>query len=396
MPQEEIGTLVQKRSEFEHRIAGPRNTPDDFLEYVAWEQSLDTLRARRSRRLNVKYARHANDGAGRTLSIFERAVQRHPGSRLLWRRYLALAAKGKRTKRWRAIMARALRMHPTDAGLWALAGRRCAAVGDMERARAYFMRGCRFCGGEAALWVEYARAEMAWLADMEAKLGKKAATHGMRAWELLRAAETAGEGDVIRFGDDGGDEDEDGEGAELGNEWALLEGGTGAADAEARQGEKEARSLFDREQAARLADSPAMAGAIPMAIFDVARKQPFYGAATPGAFLDMLGEFNRVSVQPGIVKHVLDAAVSQFPGHPATCSCFVRLPILGLEPDKAEFARALRQALAGLKAQMEATDDKAGLAERTVAWIDPILARENLDAGIKAVLEHTKRGLKNP
>ncbi len=184
---------------------------------------------------------------------FKRAVTRHPGSTLLWKEYLNYAAAAKATKRWRRIMTEALRMHPTDADLWVTAGRRAARDGDMERARALFMRGCRFCTKDETVWVEYARAEMEWLARMEKKKGTK---------ELAVIA-TSGQVDDdgnIQFSDPEDDEDD-----ELGDVTILPDSLAGK--------EKEKPKVFSDEAVRKLEKSPALGGAIPRAIFDIARKQ---------------------------------------------------------------------------------------------------------------------------
>ncbi|KAJ9144643.1 U3 small nucleolar RNA-associated protein 6 [Pleurostoma richardsiae] len=379
---DEIRSLVTKRSEFEHVVLGPNSKPSDFQAYVAWERSLEALRAKRCRRLKIRNSTsHASEA--RVFNIYERAVFRHPGCIALWRDYLDYAASVRATKRWRKIMTRALRMHPTtDPGLWVLAGRRAASNGDMDAARGLFMRGCRFCNRDATLWVEYARMEMEWLGRMEAK-------KGVRALEKIRAAEAVEEGDHILLGGDSSDEDDDEEMMNGGDEIILPDPLAGAQ-------KKEARKVFSEEAVKKLEKSPALDGAIPRAIFDVARKQPFFGAQSAEAFFDMFAAFTRVVAQAKILQHVLDAMAESYPTHPSTCSCLIRQPLVSVDPDTAAFPRALRESLAMLKTYMEVTDDKAELASKTVAWVDPLVAREDLDAGVRTVLEHTKRKLENP
>ncbi|KAK3904359.1 U3 small nucleolar RNA-associated protein 6-domain-containing protein [Staphylotrichum tortipilum] len=377
---EEIRSLVTKRSDYEHLVLAPGTKPTDFLSYIAWERSLDRLRAKRCRRLNLRssssHASHA-----RTFGIFERAVGKHPGSLSLWRAYLDFAAQAKATKRWRRIAARALRLHPADAGLWALAGRRAAQAGDMERARAHFLRGCRFCTGEATLWVEYARCEMEWLARMEAKKGGKGVRKGVQPMEAIKATEAVQEGDIIRFDDD--DEDDSG------NEGELM---LPDPDAEGL-GTKPKPKVFDEEARRKMEQSPALSGAIPMAIFGIAQKQPFFSPAAAESFFDAFAAFSTVESQDKIVQHVLGAMEELFPNHPCTCSCQIRQPLIGVDVLTAAFPKALRESLARLKGAMERTDDKKALAGKMVEWVDTLVATDGLDAAIKTVLEHTKRSL---
>ena len=375
---DEIRTLVSKRTDFEHLVLGPGCKPHHFQSYIAWELSLDKLRAKRCLRKKIKHsASHASNA--RVFNIYERAVFRHPGSLELWTDYLDYAARVKATKRWRKIMTRALRMHPVNAGLWTRAGRRAASDGDMEGARGMFMRGCRFCNSTVDLWLEYARVEMEWLAKMERKKG------GKKGLEGARAEETVEDGDVLRFGDDDSEDDEFADNEILPDP---------LADEHSKKA-KEAKKVFSDEAIQKLEKSPALQGAIPKVVFDVARKQPFFSAPAAEAFFDMFASFTTVSAQPAIIQHVLDAMTVEYPTHPATCGCVVRQPLVGVDVTTVEFPRALREVLARLKTQTETTENKGKLAVKTVAWIEPILKRKDLDDNVRTVLEHTKRKLDN-
>lgn len=380
--QDEIRTLVTKRSEFEHKVLGPGSLPQHFQAYIAWELSLEALRVKRCKRLGIKHST-SHAGQARVFNIYERSVFRHPGTVLLWRQYLDYAASVKATRRWRKIVTRALRLHPTNSGLWILAGRRAASNGDMENARSLFMRGCRFCNSSADLWVEYARVEMEWLGKMESKKGNK------KALESARAAEAVDEGDMILLhNDDMGEDDEFGDGEEV----LLPDPLASRRDKDA----EEAKKVFNEEAVKKLESSPALEGAIPKAIFEVSRKQPFFGAQAGEAFFDMFAKFTSVSAQPQLVQHVLDCLVESYPRHSATCSCLVKQPLIGVDVGTAAFPKALRESLARMKTYMETTDSKPKLAEKTLAWIDPILAKEDVDTGIRTVLEYTKRKLESP
>ncbi|OAA56062.1 rRNA processing protein Utp6 [Cordyceps fumosorosea ARSEF 2679] len=308
---DEIRTIVQKRNQHEHKVLAPGNTPHDWSAYARWEQSLEALRSKRCQRLRVRHLSSSHAGQGRVLAIYERAVARHPGHSALWREYLAYTA-----------------------GLWAAAGRRAAHVGDMPAARAYFMRGCRFCTADDRLWIEYARCEMEWLARMEDKKGK-----GKGATERR-----TDDDEELRIDDsDAEDEDEDG---------VILPEPTRAQ-----------AKVIDDDAAQRLAakGNPALDGAIPVAIFDVARKQAFFAPAVAERFFLMLGPFR-----------------SRAPASHART---------------AEFPRGLRESLSRLASQLAATTDRAALVRRTEAWIDECLAVEGLDEAIRTVLEHTRSSL---
>ncbi|KAK0712643.1 U3 small nucleolar RNA-associated protein 6-domain-containing protein [Lasiosphaeria miniovina] len=384
---DEIRSLVNKRSEYEHLVLGPRTKPTDFLTYVEWEQSLDRLRAKRCRRLKVRSS-SSNASQARTFGIFERGVTKHPGCVPLWRAYLDFAAQIKATKRWRRIVTRAIRLHPTDVGLWTLAGRRAARNGDMERARGHFLRGCRFCTAGPALWVEYARCEMEWLARIEAKKNgggrKGGGGPAVNVMEAIKATE-AGEqdGDHIAFDDDS---DEEGDGDDV----LMLPD----PDAEEEGAMVKAKpKVFDEEATRKLEQSPALSGAIPMAIFDIAKKQRFFGAAAAEEFFDMFATFDRVSSQGKIVQHVLSTMEELFPASPCTCSCEIRQPLIGVDVHTPAFPQAVRESLSRLKAGLRKTTDKKALARKLVAWLETTFAVADLDPAIQTVLEHTKKSL---
>ncbi|KAF3360748.1 hypothetical protein VDGD_09952 [Verticillium dahliae] len=368
---EEIRNIVQRRSDFEHRALAPGVQPTDFTNYVAWEISLDALRVKRCERLKIRHVASQHATQARVLAIYERAVTKRPASKELWLDYLTYTERIRATKRWRRTMTRALRLMPRDAELWVLAGRRAAKNGDMGTARGYFMRGCRFCTVDGGLWVEYARCEMEWLAKMERN--RKDSKKGGRVGPL--AGEQVAEGDAIMFNVGDEDLDDEDEGA------AIL------PEPEAKE------PVFDDKTASTLERNPAMDGAIPMAIFNIARKQQFYNDATAELFFNLFAVFTKVSAQSVLIQHVLAAMQEDHQTAASTWSCYTRFPLVGINPYTADFPRGLREALSRLKVGLEATSESTLMKAKTTAWIEPILGLEDLDEGIRVVLEHTKAKL---
>lgn len=359
--QEEIRNIVQKRNNHEHKVLSPGNSAYDWSTYARWEQSLEALRTKRCKRLKIRHLTSAHAGQGRVLGIYERAVGRHPGSGELWREYLSYTAHVKAAKRWRKTMTNALRMMPTDAELWVLAGKRSAVNGDMAAARGFFMRGCRFCTKDCKLWLEYARCEMEWLEKME------------RKQRLEKPKPRLPEADDELRIDDSDEDDEE------------LENGIIMPEPTKAQ-----EKIIDKQAAQQLASNPAMDGAIPMAIFDIAKKQGFFKPTVAESFFLLFKSFKDVSAEQRISSYVLQYLDEEFPTEPATCNCHIREPLLALSPQTAEFPRKLREVLPLIPKYMETTSDKSELQRKTAAWIDEFLAVEDLDEGIKIVLEHTK------
>lgn len=139
--------------------------------------------------------------------------------------------------------------------------------------------------------------------------------------------------------------------------------------------------------------TPALNGAIPLAIFDAARKQPFFCAAAAGDFFDMFATFTQVRCLPRILQHVLDVMVEAYPTDSCTCDYYIRQPIMGMQPYSAELAAGLGITLERLKESMAKTKDKTGLSKRTRSWILRLLSFSDLDPGISTVLKHTLRRL---
>ncbi|KAG6027749.1 hypothetical protein E4U19_001842 [Claviceps sp. Clav32 group G5] len=364
---DEIRTIVQKRNEHEHRVLCPGNSPSEWSAYAKWEQSLEALRSKRCKRLKVQHLNSAHAGQARVMSIYDRSVNKHPGSSELWREYLNYTASVKAAKRWRKTMTGALRMMPHDADLWIMAGRRSARNGDMASARGFFMRGCRFCNKDRRLWVEYAKSEMEWLV----KVDKRKEVKGVDALRPDRVEDD----DELRIADsddDDDDEEEDVDGNSL------------------PEPSKAQAKVIDKRAAEQLKSNPAMDGAIPMAIFDISRKQAFFTPEVAETFFFLFTSFKALSVEPKISQHVLDVLNEQFPEHPATCNCFIRQPILGVNPNTADFPRGLREVLVRLGSKLDTTTDKVALSKKTAAWIDGYLALGDLDEGIREVLKHIK------
>lgn len=314
-------------------------------------------------RLKIRHLNSAHAGQGRVLGIYERAVGRHPGSSELWREYLHYTAEIKASKRWRKTMTNALRMMPTDADLWIMAGTRSAKNGDMAAARGFFMRGCRFCTKECKLWIEYARSEMQWLEKMEKKKGR----------EDKKKVKKIEDDDEIIMGDSDDDDDEDDNG--------MILPEPSAAQAK----------VIDKQDSKQLASNPAMDGAIPMAIFEISRKQSFFKADVAEQFYLMFMSFTEVSSHARISQHVLDALTAAFPKAAATCNCHIQAPILGVAPGTAEYPRRLQQVVPLLEKYMAETEDKAALKRKTAAWMDEQLKWDGLDEDVRAVLEYLRK-----
>ncbi|KAI0509528.1 U3 small nucleolar RNA-associated protein 6-domain-containing protein [Xylaria bambusicola] len=367
---DEIRSLVRKRTDYEHIVLSPGNKAQDWLNYVAWERSLEALRTKRCRRLEIR-ASSKHVGEGRVFGILERAVSRHPGSLELWKEYLGYATKMRATKRYRKVMTRALRMHPAKSELWVLAGQRAASHGDMHAARGFFMRGSRFCTRYPTVWLAYAKCEMEWLAKMEARKGKKGGA------EKAIAEQAEHDDDEIKLGSDDSDDDVDENGR------LIMPNPDAAA----------AKNVFDAETTSKLKNNPALDGAIPLAIYDVAKKQAFFNAAVGEQFFDVFALFTEISVQPRIIQHVLDSMNELYPNDAATSYCYIRHPLISLKTDDPAYPKAVRETLNRVKSTLPRTTNPKALSSKLKSWLEALVSSQDLDVGIRTVLTLTIKTL---
>ncbi|KAH8164529.1 hypothetical protein CIB48_g3723 [Xylaria polymorpha] len=346
---DEIRSLVRKRTDYEHIVLSPGNKAQDWLDYVAWERSLEALRAKRCRRLEIR-ASSKHTGEGRVFGILERSVNRHPGSLELWKEYLSYATKMRATKRYRKVMTRALRMHPAKPELWVLAGQRSARHGDMHAAR---------------------ECEMEWLGKMEARKGKKGGA------EKAIQEQAEHDDDEIRLGSDDSDDDADENGRLV-----IPNPDNGAT-----------KNVFDDETTAKLKNNPALDGAIPLAIFDVAKKQAFFNAAVAEQFLNVFAIFTRISIQGRIIQHVLESMNELYPNDASTAYCYIRQPLIGIDISAPAYPKALRETLSRIKSSLATTTNTKVLSIKLKSWLETLLSSEDLDSGLRTVLEHTIKTL---
>ncbi|KAI0454614.1 U3 small nucleolar RNA-associated protein 6-domain-containing protein [Xylaria acuta] len=366
---DEIRSLVRKRTDYEHIVLSPGNKAQDWLNYVAWERSLEALRAKRCRRLEIR-ASSRHTGEGRVFGILERSVNRHSGSLELWKEYLSYATKMRATKRYRKVMTRALRMHPAKPELWVLAGQRSARNGDMHAARGFFMRGSRFCTRDPIIWLAYAECEMEWLEKMEARKGKKGGA------EKAIQEQAEHDDDEIRLRSDDSDDDVDENG-----QLVVPNPDDGAT------------KVFDDETTSKLKNNPALDGAIPLAIFDIAKKQTFFNATVAEQFFNVFAVFTRILIHGRIIQHVLESMNELYPNDASTAYCYIRQPLIGIDVSAPAYPKALRETLGRIKLSLATTSNIKVLSIKLKSWLESLLSSHDLDSGLQIVLEHTIKTL---
>lgn len=261
--------------------------------------NLDNLRRKRVHRLGVKTSNHA--GQRRIFFILDRATRKFHGDLGLWMQYLTFARKQRSTKKVSQILTSMLRLHPTKPELWIYAANYAVEEkGDMNEARSHMQRALRFCRTEEKLWVEYARLEMMWIA----KMVRRREILGLDTNEIERRS-----GDpVVEFD---------------GDEVALPN--IPAEDCNPNQRPRQGVDDFVLE---KLETSPALSGAIPIAIYDSAMKQFKDNEKLRLDFYDMTAEFPDLPCSGKVSNHIMEAMKLVTYESPETLIRFIQQPVM--------------------------------------------------------------------
>jgi U3 small nucleolar RNA-associated protein 6 len=316
--------------------------------------NLDTLRRKRVKRLGVRSAGYS--GQRRIFFVLDRATRKFHGDSRLWAQYIEYAREQKAFKKLSLIFTDALRLQPTNADLWVYAAKYSLEDhADMTQSRSYMQRGLRFCKSSRKLWVHYAKLELIYIAKLIARqriLGldqeidpSASADNGAMDpnADMIAIPRLTGE-DVNPSG-----RDEDG---------------------------------VDDTALQNLNSTPALSGAIPIAIFDSAMKHFSNSDQFGHEFYDMVAEFEDVPCLRKILGHALDAMMEAKPASYHTQICYIKFPTAGIRATSADFPRALGEALGRLK---EHRGDR-NVAREVVAWLRPLAQTEGLEPSLQKVL----------
>lgn len=318
--------------------------------------NLEALRQKRIKRLNVKNAGFT--GQRRIFFILDRGTRKFKDDIGLWMQYIEHARKQKSSKKLAQIFTSVLRLHPAKPELWIFAARYAMDENaDMMTARSYMQRGLRFNKQSRLLWLEYAKLEMNYVAKIaarqqilglnEARPQTKGDTEDMMALPDVTAED---------FNAD--DEDE----------------------------------AVDEEALRKLAKSPALTGAIPIAIFDAATQQFPKDDKLPAQFLSMFAEFDRLSCLDRLLEQVLDYTTKAYPTSAWTAICKARRFLVGVNTASAEFPAALGHFLSTINEAMEASPRSSkDISEQAIRCLLPLLHTQDLGEATQRVLSASVR-----
>ena len=332
----------------------------DFVRYVEYELNLETLRKKRAQRLGIRNAGYS--GQRRIFFILDRATRKFHCDLNLWIQYIEYARKQKAYKKLEMVLTDALRFHPTSADLWIYAAKYVLDEhADMSQARSYMQRGLRFCKSARTLWVQYAKLELIYIAKLVARqriLGLDGAVERPKALDASELNDP--NADMIAIP-------------------AVTEEDINPS---AEGGEVDEKALET------LNATPALSGAIPLAIFDSAMKSFSNDDLLGRDFYDMVSEFDDVPCLRRILDHVVGTLQAHHSTSPRAQICYIKTPTAGIRNTSPEFPRALGGSLGRLK---ELQPLSPNLAQEVVNWLRPIADTEDLDPSLKKVILATVR-----
>ncbi|KAJ5410747.1 uncharacterized protein N7487_005106 [Penicillium crustosum] len=304
---DEISSIVKKRSDFEHKLNARGAQPVDFVRYAEYEMNLDVLRKKRVKRLGIRSA--GFNGQRRIFFVLDRATRKFHGDINLWVQYIEYARKQKAHKKLLMIFTDALRLHPTSADLWVYAAKHVLDDhGDMTQARSYMQRGLRFCKSARTIWIQYAKLELIYIAKLVARQRILGLDEESQKPKPIQEAEV---------------DDTDADMIALPSLTAEDINPSTGADGE-----------VDQVALQNLNSTPALSGAIPLAIFDTATKHFDNDDRFGQEYFDMAWEFQDAPCLRKILEHVVETMRANKPSSPRTQICYIKFPTAGIPPHR--------------------------------------------------------------
>lgn len=322
--------------------------------------NLDTLRRKRTKRLGVKAPMHT--GQRRVFFILDRATRRFHGDISLWMQYIEYARQQRAHKKLSQIITNALRLHPTHVELWIYAARYSLEDhADMTQARSYMQRGLRFCKSSKLLWVQYAKLEMIYISRIAAR---------QRVLGLDGSRKIVSEQDTAMDDDPNADV-------------IKLPPLTGEDVNPSRDSHD-----VDQEALQTLNSTPALTGAIPIAVFDAATKQFADDDPTLGYdFYNMVCEFEDTPCFRRVLEYIVEYTIGTFPTDSRARICYIRFPVAGIKSSNVQFPRAFAASLSRLKGHP--SGGSPDVAELVIKWLQPLAAADDLDPALRRVILST-------
>jgi U3 small nucleolar RNA-associated protein 6 len=361
---DEITAIAKRRSDFEHKMNARGSSATDYTRYAEFEMNVDALRRKRVKRLNVKSPAH--NGQRRIFFVFDRGTRKFPGDVGLWMQSVEYAKRQKAYKKLSQILTNALRLHPMKSELWTWAAQFAMEEnGDMTEARSYMQRGLRFCKNSKSLWLEYCKLELIYIAKIAARRRMLGIT-----------------GNETRNGPENLDDELDADVMRL-----------PALTAEDINPSAAGHEDIDQAALKTLDSTPAMTGAIPMAVFDAAMSQFGNDASLGLNFYELVAEFEQLPCLRGVLEHIdngMQAHVQQtWQAH----VCHVRFALDGISLSSPELPAAVAVLVAHVKECCTSAKEAQSIATSLQPWLTTLVTQEHMDPGLLRILQSQKRTL---
>lgn len=358
---QEVHAIARKRSDFEHIINARGVTTADFARYAEYEMNLASLTRKRAKRKGIRNPL-GYTGQRKVFFVLDRGTRRFPGDLKLWMQYVEFARAQKSYKKLEKILASLLRLHPTKSELWVYAASYVMEVeADATKARGYMQRGLRFCQHQKSIWLSYARLEMVYIRKICMRRRILGLDGGVAQQKVAQEEEM--------------DEDND--------DVIALTGIT----TEDVNPQPEREDTLDDNALRNLANTPALTGAIPIAIFDAAMKEFADDDVLAEQFFDLITEYPQATCCSKILQHISDHLQRNCPNTVAAVICSARVITWSIPVSSAEFPAALGQALSiannGLR---NLPKSASALVTRSIKWLLPYAVTEDLDSDISAAV----------
>ena len=357
---DEITAIAKKRSDFEHKINARGSSPTDYARYSEFEINVDALRRKRVHRLNVKSPVH--NGQRRIFFVLDRATRKFPGDLGLWMQSIEYAKRQKAFKKLSQILTNALRLHPMKSEMWTWAAQFASEEnGDMTEARSYMQRGLRFCKNSKALWLEYARLELIYIG----KIAARRRILGITGEAAKESPEDDFDADVMQLP-------------------TLTEEDVNPSAAGHEDIDEAALKTLD--------STPAMTGAIPMAIFDAAMSQ-FRDDSDLGLnFYDLVADFDQIPCLRRILEHIEQHMQTHVPQTWQASVCHIRLSVDGIALSSPQYPAAVGMLVTRLKEGLTNVRAAQSVGTALQPWLDRLL-REDMDPALLRILQAQLRTL---
>jgi U3 small nucleolar RNA-associated protein 6 len=276
------------------------------------------------------------------------------------------ARKQKAHKKLSQILTNVLRFHPAKPDLWIYAAKFAMEEhADMTEARSYMQRGLRFCNNSKKLWLEYAKLEILYIAKIVARR-KVLGIDGNRIDQPARQSPDDTDADIL-----------------------MLPKVTG----EDINPTLPDHNHIDQVALRTLDSTPAMSGAIPIAIFDAGMAHFRKDAAFGKACFDLCSEFENMPFVRKIMGHIVETMMRETPDTWHAQACFIRAAVGGLDVSSPDFPPNLSVLLTRLKSALSQTQQSVDLAEDILGWVQALLDKNDLDPAIRQVMSAKKSWL---